>query len=169
MAMKTAFVVQPFELHRKRLRPAQQEPASSESGALKKTENLAKRMPGAAALKAVADDETGELEGVTILGQWGEIPDDFAESLLCGWGLPIPTASDQTAARSRRERLTGSRDELREGERRSRSLRFGREGPVRFHHCHLGCVEEHPGPQVATGRAYLEMHGRLVGRDTPAP
>ena len=61
--------------------PARQEPAQSENGALRKAENLAKRMPGAAALKVVADDETGELEGVTILGQWGEVPDDFAESL----------------------------------------------------------------------------------------
>ncbi|KNY24543.1 hypothetical protein [Methylobacterium sp. ARG-1] len=84
MAMKTAFVVQPFEVHRKRLRPARQEPAQTESGAVKKAENMAKRMPGAAALKVVADDETGELEGVTILGQWGEIPDDFAESLQGG-------------------------------------------------------------------------------------
>ena len=39
---------------------------------------------GAAALKVMTDDETGELEGVTILGQWGEIPDDFAESLQGG-------------------------------------------------------------------------------------
>ena len=81
MAMRTSYVVQPFELHRKRLRPARQEASQSESGALKKAENLAKRMPGAAALKIVADDETGELESVTILGQWGELPDDFAESL----------------------------------------------------------------------------------------
>lgn len=81
MAMKTAFVVQPFELHRKRLRPARQEAAQSESGAMKKAENLAKRMPGAAAVKVVADDETGELETATILGQWGEVPEDFAESL----------------------------------------------------------------------------------------
>ncbi len=51
---------------------------------MKKAENLAKRMPGAAALKVVADDETGELEGITILGQWGEIPDDFAASLQGG-------------------------------------------------------------------------------------
>ena len=84
MAMKTAFVVQPFEVHRKRLRPARQEPAQTESGAVKKAENMARRMPGAAALKVVADDETGELEGITILGQWGEIPDDFAESLQGG-------------------------------------------------------------------------------------
>jgi hypothetical protein len=37
-----------------------------------------------AALKGVTDDETGESEAVTILGQWGEIPDDFAESLQGG-------------------------------------------------------------------------------------
>ena len=58
MAMKTAFVVQPFEIHRKRLRPARQEPTQTESGAIKKAENLAKRMPGAAAIRVVADDET---------------------------------------------------------------------------------------------------------------
>ncbi len=62
MALKTSFLVQPFEIHRKRLRPARQEAAQTESGALKKAENLAKRVPGAAALKIVADDETGELE-----------------------------------------------------------------------------------------------------------
>ena len=84
MAMKTAFVVQPFEIHRKRLRPARQEAAQTESGALKKAENLAKRMPGAAAMKVVADDETGKLEGVTILGQWGDVLEDFAESLQGG-------------------------------------------------------------------------------------
>ena len=68
MAMKTAFVVPPFELHRNRLRPARQEAALTDFGAL----------------KVVADDETGELEGVTILGQWGAVPEDFAESLQGG-------------------------------------------------------------------------------------
>lgn len=82
MALKTTYIVQPFELHRKRLRPARQEPAQTDFGALKKAENLAKRVPGAAALRIVADDETGELEGVAILGQWGEVPEDFAESLF---------------------------------------------------------------------------------------
>ena len=84
MAMKTSYLVQPFERKRGRLVPSRQEPAPGESGAVKKAENLAKRMPGAAALKVVADDETGELEGVTILGQWGEVPDEFAESLQGG-------------------------------------------------------------------------------------
>ncbi|MGU3560228.1 hypothetical protein [Methylobacterium radiotolerans] len=84
MAMKTAFVVQFFEVHRKRLRPTRQVPAQTESGELKKAENLAKRMPGAAALKVVTDDETGELKDVPNLGRWGEIPDDCAESLQGG-------------------------------------------------------------------------------------
>jgi hypothetical protein len=80
MAMKTAFVVPPFESHRKRLRPARQEPAQTESGPIKKAENRAKRMPGAAAIKIVADDETGELGTAVVLGQWGDVPDDLAES-----------------------------------------------------------------------------------------
>ena len=41
-------------------------------------------MPGTAALKIVATDETGELESATILGQFGEVPVDFAESLQGG-------------------------------------------------------------------------------------
>ena len=36
---------------------------------------------GNSLIKVVADDETGELEAATILGQFGEIPDDFAEGL----------------------------------------------------------------------------------------
>lgn len=33
MALKTTYHVQPFEIHRKRLRPARQEPATTEFGA----------------------------------------------------------------------------------------------------------------------------------------
>ena len=84
MAMKTTFVVQTFKIHRKRLIPGDREVAPTESGAMKKAEAMASRMPGTAALKIVADDETGELEAATILGQWGEVPDDFAESLQGG-------------------------------------------------------------------------------------
>lgn len=81
MSLKTTFVVQTFKVARKRLVPGDREVAPTESGALKKAEAMAARLPGTAALKVVADDETGELEGVTILGQWGAVPDDFAESL----------------------------------------------------------------------------------------
>jgi hypothetical protein len=81
MAAKTVFVVQTFELKRKRLVPGKQETAITQHGALKKAEALATRLPGAAAISMILDDETGEIERATILGQFGEIPDDFAESL----------------------------------------------------------------------------------------
>ncbi|WP_203159389.1 hypothetical protein [Methylobacterium aquaticum] len=42
------------------------------------------RMPGTAALRIVADDETGELESATILEQFGEVPEDFAEQVSGG-------------------------------------------------------------------------------------
>ncbi len=65
---------------RKRLTPDWPEVASTESGALKKAEAMSARRPGTAAIQIVADDETGELETAAILGQFGEVPDDFAES-----------------------------------------------------------------------------------------
>jgi hypothetical protein len=55
--------------------------STTSSAALKRAEAMAARMPGTAALQIVADDETGELKSATILGQFGEVPDDFAESL----------------------------------------------------------------------------------------
>lgn len=45
---------------------------------------MADRMPGTAAIKFIADDETGELERATILGHFGGIPDNFGESLQGG-------------------------------------------------------------------------------------
>ncbi|GJE42104.1 hypothetical protein [Methylobacterium soli] len=84
MAMRTTFLVQTFVVKRKRLVPGDRELAPTESGARKKAEAMAARMPGTAALRIVADDETGELESATILDQFGEVPDDFAESLQGG-------------------------------------------------------------------------------------
>ncbi|CAO4153300.1 hypothetical protein [Methylorubrum aminovorans] len=81
MAMKTTFLVQTFVLKRKRLIPGDREVSPTSSGAMKRAEAMAARMPGTAALQIVADDETGELESATILGQVGEVPDDFADSL----------------------------------------------------------------------------------------
>ena len=81
MTMRTTFLVQTFVLKRKRLIPGDRQVSQSGSGALKRAEAMASRMPGTAAIQVVADDETGELESATILGQFGEIPDDFAESL----------------------------------------------------------------------------------------
>lgn len=84
MPLKTTILVQTFAIKRKRLVPGAQEIAPTESGALKKAQAMAGRMPGTAALKIVADDEAGELESAVILGQFGEVPDDFAESLQGG-------------------------------------------------------------------------------------
>ncbi|PXW50130.1 hypothetical protein [Methylobacterium sp. B4] len=81
MAMKTTFLVQTFVIKRKRLVPGDRQASQSGSGAMKRAEAMAGRMPGTAALQIVADDETGELESATILGQYGDVPDDFAESL----------------------------------------------------------------------------------------
>ncbi|WP_437871227.1 hypothetical protein ACSD7O_20335 [Methylorubrum extorquens] len=81
MAMKTTFLVQTFVLKRKRLVPGDRQVSATSSAALKRAEAMAARMPGTAALQIVADDETGELESATILGQFGDVPDDFAESL----------------------------------------------------------------------------------------
>ena len=49
MGMRTTFMVQTFEIHRKRLRPGNRDVAPTESGALKRAEAIAKRMPGTAA------------------------------------------------------------------------------------------------------------------------
>ncbi len=84
MPMKTTFLVQTFEIHRKRLRPGMRDVAPTESGALKRAEAMAKRMPGTAALKIVADDETGELDSIAILGEFGQVPEDFAEQVRGG-------------------------------------------------------------------------------------
>lgn len=84
MALKTTYIVQTFEVKRKRLVPGAREATATESGALKKAQAVAGRMPGAAALRIVADDETGELESATILEAFGEIPEDFAERLQGG-------------------------------------------------------------------------------------
>jgi hypothetical protein len=81
MAMKTTFLVQTFVLKRKRLIPGDRQVSTTSSAALKRAEAMAARMPGTAALQIVADDETGELESATILGQFGDVPDDFAERL----------------------------------------------------------------------------------------
>ncbi len=81
MTMRTTFLVQTFVLKRKRLVPGDRQVPTTSSAALKRAVAMATRMPGTAALQIVADDETGELESATILGQFGDVPDDFAESL----------------------------------------------------------------------------------------
>lgn len=81
MAMRTSYVVQPFELKRKRLSPGRQDMAPTASGARKRAEGMAGRMPGAMALQVTADDETGEVDQILVLGRFGEVPEDFVEGL----------------------------------------------------------------------------------------
>ncbi|HEV2544443.1 MAG TPA: hypothetical protein VGU70_16940 [Methylobacterium sp.] len=81
MTMRTTYLVQTFVLKRKRLCPGDQQMSPTVSGALKRAEAMAARLPGTAAIQIVADDETGELESATILGRFGDVPDDFAETL----------------------------------------------------------------------------------------
>lgn len=84
MTLKTTFVVQTFVMKRNRLTPGDREVTGTESGALKKAQAMAARLPGTAALRVVADDETGEVESVAILESFGAVPDDFADSLVGG-------------------------------------------------------------------------------------
>jgi hypothetical protein len=81
MANKTTYIVQAFEKRRGRLVPGARDVAPSENGALKRAEALAARVPGSAAISVVADAETGEVASVTIIQTFGEVPEDFAESL----------------------------------------------------------------------------------------
>ena len=82
MANKTTYIVQSFVMKRGRLVSGTKDVAPTESGALKRAEAIATRVPGSAAIAVVADDETGEMAGISILGRFGQIPDDFAESLV---------------------------------------------------------------------------------------
>lgn len=82
MANKTTFIVQAFVLKRGRLVPGAKDVAPTQNGALKRAETLANRMPGTAAISVVADDETGEVSAISILGTFGQVPDDFADSLM---------------------------------------------------------------------------------------
>ncbi len=94
MPMKTTFLVQTFEIHRKRLRPGMRDVAPTESGALKRAEAMAKRMPGTAALKIVADDETGELDSIR----------SSASSVRCRRTSPSRCAAAETQKAGRGER-----------------------------------------------------------------
>jgi len=82
VTLKTTIIVQSFVIKRKRLVPGDREVAATESGARKKAAALAGRHPGAAVIAVRADDETGEVETVTVVERFGEIPDDFEERLL---------------------------------------------------------------------------------------
>ena len=73
------FVVQGFDHVDGTLVPIEPRAAASEGDALRQAEAIARRLSGAAALKLVAQDGPA-----TILGAFGDVPDDFAEGLAGG-------------------------------------------------------------------------------------
>lgn len=84
MAIQTSYFVQAFAMNRGQLRPGKRDLAPSESGAIKKAEAWAAREKGVAAVKVVADDETGEVSDAVVLAQHGQVPEDFADRIKGG-------------------------------------------------------------------------------------
>mgnify|MGYP000698710996 CR=1 FL=1 len=85
MATQTTYLVQAFVMKRGGvIAPGKQEASPSESGAIKRAEAWAAREIGCAALRIVADDETGEVSEATILAQHGRVPEDFADQIKGG-------------------------------------------------------------------------------------
>ena len=84
MTAKTTFLVQTFVMKRGRLSPGKAETAPSENGARKRAEAESARAKGAAAVRIVADDETGEVSDAAIIEQFGDVPDDFLDQVRGG-------------------------------------------------------------------------------------
>lgn len=81
MASIETFVIQPFHIHRKRLAPSQPTPAKTRHHALADGRRIAASRAGAAVLRVVADDETGEASSIEVIERFGEIPEEFEESV----------------------------------------------------------------------------------------
>jgi hypothetical protein len=81
VASKTVFVVQAFEMYRKRLIPTTKEEARNEERARHMAERVAARKAGAAILILTIETETGEMTGGRVLARYGEVPDDLDQLL----------------------------------------------------------------------------------------
>jgi hypothetical protein len=77
MAIKTVFVVQAFETHRKRLVPTTKTEARNEASAHQQAEQVAVRKGGAAVIALTLDTESGEVSAAKILARFGAVPDDL--------------------------------------------------------------------------------------------
>jgi hypothetical protein len=77
VAPKKVFVVQAFELHRKRLVPTTKDEARTEDRASQTAERTAARKAGAAVLALTIETETGEMTGGKVLARYGDVPDDL--------------------------------------------------------------------------------------------
>ncbi|WP_210497084.1 hypothetical protein [Microvirga antarctica] len=81
MTIRTTYLVQTFEIHRKRLVPTIRTAVKTEQQAERMAQSAAERKSGAAAIEISADDETGEVSHIRIISTFGEVPEDFAELL----------------------------------------------------------------------------------------
>ena len=81
MAQIETYVIQPFHIHRKRLAPSQGVPAKTRHHAIADGRRIATGKAGAAVLKIVADDETGEPSSIEVIERYGDIPEEFEESI----------------------------------------------------------------------------------------
>lgn len=81
MAAKDVFVVQAFEMHRKKIVPTTKEQAKNERQAELQAANVAQRKGGAVALALTVDDETGEVERSRVIARFGEVPEDLDQLL----------------------------------------------------------------------------------------
>jgi hypothetical protein len=82
MPASTTYVVQGFEHVGGRLVTTMRNVAQSEKHALLQAEAFARKFSGAAALRLVRDE--GEMETTTVLGAFGDVPDDFSDALAGG-------------------------------------------------------------------------------------
>lgn len=81
MAEVETFFIQPFHIHRKRLAPSQRVASKTRHHALADGRRIAMGKAGAAVMRVVADDETGELSQVEVLERFGDIPEEFEEQI----------------------------------------------------------------------------------------
>ncbi len=79
MASQTIFVVQAFEMRRKRIVPTTKEQVKGEAQALRQAERTAERKGGAIALQITVDSETGEVEQTQVVAKYGDLPDNLDE------------------------------------------------------------------------------------------
>jgi hypothetical protein len=81
MASIETFVTRPFRIQRKRLAPSLGVSAKTRHHALADGRRIAAGKAGAAVLKIITDDETGEPSSIEVIERFGEIPREFEESI----------------------------------------------------------------------------------------
>jgi hypothetical protein len=82
MAASTAFWVQGFEHVEGRLEPTTRRTALGLNDALQQAEALARKLPGAAVFAVETWDDVDET--TTLLGAFGDVPDDVIDGLAGG-------------------------------------------------------------------------------------